>query len=387
MGWLDLEDREPSLGGDSPRKAGRNHEDADGAARDFTGRASNGDAESEVNELPSVKPPSLPVDAIRNVQVSVSDGGREVETFLDCPPCPFRRTAFGSTNCAISTDPYVNEVDPLTCFNCEVPTIIAIPRCRFLSLGTAIKSYRGEGKLVVQMACKELNIRLYNFETCKKCPLYSEVPSVASEMVAERTRADVSVPVSRDMVERIAQDIKLDFQRREARTMDDFSPSQFVRCWRFEDGYCRKFPEYTRGKVTCVLPKSDRNDAIYKEAVQPALRELNLTAYRFEHSLEEVDSMCQICENQQESDFVLYNLEEWSSSAIMLIGMAHGLGKQPVLLLRQGFPKPPLLETLEHCVIEYESFDHLKFKLMAFLAPLGHEHPPDGERGYNGGGQ
>ncbi len=372
----------PSFGGNEPREDARSHPDADSVTG---GRAS--DNSGGESGAPPVRPPSVSPDEMRKVRSSIAEGGRDVETFLDCPPCPFRRTAFGSTHCAISTDPYVNEVDPLTCFNCEVPSIIAIPRCRFLSLGTAIKSYRGEGRLVVQMACKELNIRLYNFETCSKCPLYSEVPSVASEMVAERTRADVSVPVSRDMVERIAQDIKLDFQRREARSMDDYSPSQFVRCWRFEDGYCRKFPEYTRGKVTCVLPKNDRNNAIFAEAVQPALRDLNLTAYRYEHSLAEVDSMCQVCENQQESDFVIYNLEEWSSSAIMLIGMAHGLGKQPVLLLRQGFPKPPLLETLEHCVIEYESFDHLKFRLMAFIAQLGQGFQPDSGDSAAGGGK
>jgi hypothetical protein len=93
--------------------------------------------------------------------------------------------------------------------------------------------------------------------------------------------------------------------------------------------------------------------------------------------------MCQVCENQQEGDFVIYNLEEWSSAALMLIGMAFGLGKQPVLLLSQGFPKPPLLSILDHCVLEYQSIHHLYFQIKAFFAPLSHRLPdtPSGEGG------
>ena len=334
--------------------------------------ADAGDESSDDKERPGIKPAGADERILKALKDSKAAGRDEIETFLDCPPCPFRRTSFGSTHCAISTDPYVNEVDPLTCFNCDVPKIISVPRCRFLTVGTGIRSYRGEGRLVVQMACKELNIRLYNLDTCARCPLMSETESLAAEMISERARADVSLPVNEELIEHIAADIKLDLLRREARSIDEFKPSQFLRCWRFEEGYCRKFPEYTRGKVTCVLPASDRNNELYDKAILPALKELNLVAYRFKYPLSEVDFLCQICENQQESDFVIYNLEEWSSASLMLIGMAYGLGKLPVLLLRKGFPKPPLLETLEHNVLEYQSFSHLFFRLKAFFAPHTH---------------
>ena len=335
-------------------------------------------AESDVHDdiqRPAVPPPSVSERVRAAIGKASGKYTSGVETFLDCPPCPFRRTSFGSTHCAISTDPYVDEIDPLTCFNCDVPKTISVPRCRFLTLGTGIRSYRGEGKLVVQMACKELNIRLYNFETCKRCPLMSEVESLAVEMVSEKARADVSVPVTKELVEQIAGDIRLDYVRREARTLDDFKPNQFLRCWRFEEGYCRKFPEFVRGKVTCVLPENDRNNEIFDTAILPALKDLNLTAYRFKYPLVDADYMCQVCENQQEGDFVIYNLEEWSGSALMLIGMAFGLGKQPVLLLRKGFPKPPLLSILDHCLLEYQSIHHLYFQLKAFFAPLSHRAP------------
>jgi len=305
---------------------------------------------------------------------------RGVETFLDCPPCPFRRTSFGATHCAISTDPYVSEVDPLTCFNCSVPKTISIPRCRFLSLGTEVRSYRGEGQLVVSMACKELNIRLYNFDTCAKCPLYSEVPSVASEMIAERSRADVSIALTEDVAKSIAGDIKTELRRRTLKERDDYRPSDFVRCFRFEEGYCRKFPEYIKGKVTCVLPENARNNELYSSAIRPALKELGLFAYRFKEPFSDVEFMCQACENQQESDYVVYNLEEWSGSALMLIGMAYGMGKQPVLLLRSGFPRPPLLAILEHAVVEYESISQLKYRLKVHFAPLAQELGEDVRR-------
>jgi hypothetical protein len=55
------------------------------------------------------------------------------EDFLNVPPCPFRRVSYGTTFCTISTDAFVAEVDPLTCLNCDVYSIISDPRCRFLA--------------------------------------------------------------------------------------------------------------------------------------------------------------------------------------------------------------------------------------------------------------
>ncbi len=360
----------------------------DGGENSYLTDAPNGvESSAETDKLttgrPPVRAPGLDERLRETLAASREKDRLNTETFLDCPPCPFRRTSFGSTHCGISTDPYVDEIDPLTCFNCDVPLIISVPRCRFLTLGTGIRSYRGEGKLVVQMACKELNIRLYNFESCKRCPLMSEVESLAVEMISEKARSDISIPVTKELVEQIAGDIKLDFLRRDARTLDDFKPNSFLRCWRFEDGYCRKFPEFTRGKITCVLPENDRNKEIFDSAIAPAVMDLNMTAYRFKQQLADVDSLCQVCENQQEGDYVIYNLEEWSSSALMLIGFAFALGKQPVLLLRRGFPKPPLLALLEHSILEYDSIQHLYFQLKAFFAPLAYR-PSDSLNGGKG---
>ncbi len=289
------------------------------------------------------------------------------EAFLNVPPCPFRRVSFGVAYCTISTDAYFAEVDPLTCLNCEVPQIIAKPRCRFLSLGTELKPYRGEGKLVTAMACKELGIKLYDFSTCAKCKLYSEVPSVVNEIKQDRLKADIKLTVTDELVKEVAGIIS---KEEEIPKQSEEAPTFCLRCWRFADGHCRKTPVYTKGKVTVILGESERNDEIYKRAILPALKDLGLSPYRITDEMNEVDNLCRGCENIQEGDFMVASLDDWDSNILFLIGLAQGMGRKLAILKRDNVAMVPLLETLSEYIVEYSSLPEIIFLLKHRFSPF-----------------
>ena len=282
------------------------------------------------------------------------------EDFLSVPPCPFRRVSFGTSFCTISTDAFIAEVDPLTCLNCEVPEVIRHPRCRFLSLGTELRPFRGEGKLVVAMACRELGIKIYNLNTCDKCRLYSEVPSVVDEIKHRRQTADIKleIPPEIAVIELMTVGYPAD------------QPSFELRCWRFEDGQCRKVPVYTRGKATVILTKTERNEEVFARTIRPALKELNLTVYRISEELDNEEELCRACENIQESDFVVTSIDEWNSNMIFLLGLVHGFGRRLAVLKRANVAAVPLVEMLSHCVVEYSSLPEIIFLLKHRFAPL-----------------
>lgn len=303
---------------------------------------------SKRDETPSVKPPSAPLVA----QEKAKKPDEKLENFLDTPFCPYRRVSKGAAFCSISTDPSVSEVDPLTCFNCVVPEIIKVPRCRFLSLGTEIKPYRGEGRLVVSMACRELNIKLFNFKTCELCPYVSEIPSIYEEAKREETVAEINFPIHKELIEKAVRDLKDDYLRLlspESRGLSN------IRCWRFPDGYCHKLPEYTRTKVTIVLPRTSKNDALFKDHIAPTIKSLNLIAYRVDEELNDLDAMCRVCENIQESDYALFLIDDWSSYTLFLIGLTYGLGKRIALLKRRDMNQLPLWEFIEGDILLYDA--------------------------------
>ncbi len=291
------------------------------------------------------------------------------EDFLSVPPCPFRRVSFGTTFCAISTDAFVAEVDPLTCLNCEVTEIIRKPRCRFLSLGTELRPFRGEGRLVVALACKELGIRIYNLTTCDKCALYSEVPSIVDEIRRHKLKGEVQLKISSEVVAQVAGIVRKERESEEF-TREGETPPFRLHCWRFHDGHCRKAPIYTRRKTTVILERNPRNDEIHQRAIMPALKDINLAAYRLAEPLDNEEELCRACENIQESDFVIANLDDWNSNTIFLLGLIHGVGRRVAVLKREGVSAIPLVDTISHSVIEYSTLPEIIFLLKHRFSPL-----------------
>lgn len=292
------------------------------------------------------------------------------ENFLDLKFCPFRRVRNGRTICTISTDAYVSEIDPLVCWNCEVPDLLSAPKCRFLSLGTEIKPYRGEGKLCVSMACKELKIKIFDLEkTCGVCKLYDEVPNLASYLMGEeKVKVGLSMYIPPAVLENVVNDVRKDYSASEEMS-EDKPLLNSIRCWRFEENYCRKFPVWVRNKVTVYLTKTDRNDGLYNRAIKPALSDLNLVPYRIQEELTDAEIGCQICENVQESDYVIFSLDEWSSMALFLTGVAQGLGKRVALLSdRNSQTVRNILEYLQKSRVDYENHGELREKLKEFLS-------------------
>ncbi len=273
--------------------------------------------------------------------------------------------SFGTAHCSISTDTHVSEVDPLTCQNCEIPGIIAKPRCRFLSLGTELKPHRGEGRLVPAMACRALGIKLYSLSTCAECSLYSEVDSLADLIKVKQELAEIQLPMRESLVEQIARDIRTDYG-----AFDEEAPRpQPIRCWRFPEGRCRKSPIYTRGKATILLTNNTRNNEVYSEVIVPALRDLKLQPFRVDIEINGAEEMCYSCENIQESDFVILSLDDWSTNSVFLSGITYGTGRRLTLIKNDSLQPVPLAEHMEHDVLRYEQLSELKQRLKDHLRP------------------
>jgi hypothetical protein len=282
------------------------------------------------------------------------------ESFLNTPRCAFRRVSHGTAACTVSTDAYVSEVDPLTCQNCEVPEIVAQPQCRYLSVGTEIKPYRGEGRVVTSLACKALTIRLYSLKTCEECSLCSPVPSIVEEMNRPATTASINIKLEDSLIADIARDIRMDYGAR----LEESPPLSPIRCWRFPEGKCRKFPVYSARKVTVILRKTNQNDYLYTESIAPAIRALNLIPYRIDEEITNDEKLCRCCENCQEGSYTLINLDEWDTNALLLLGINYGLGRRSALLHNVAAPTPPVLGYMQHDIVEYENVEMLKQNLI-----------------------
>ena len=293
------------------------------------------------------------------------------ENFLNTPRCAFRRVSHGTASCTVSTDAYVSEVDPLTCQNCEVPGIVSQPQCRYLSVGTELKPYRGEGRVVTSLACKALTIRLYSLKTCEQCSLCSPVPSIVEELNTPATTASISVRLDDGLIQDIARDIRMDYGARPVES----PPLTDIRCWRFPEGKCRKFPVYSARKVTVILRKTNQNDYLYTESIAPAIKALNLSPYRIDDEITDDEKLCRCCENCQEGNYTLLNADEWDTNSLMLLGINYGLGRRSALLHSTGAPAPPLLGYMQHDIVEYDSVEALKQNLIehfsAYIKPEG----------------
>jgi hypothetical protein len=288
-------------------------------------------------------------------------------SFLETPPCPFRTVDFGTVHCTISTDSHFSEIDPLVCQNCDVPGIIRQPQCRFLSLGTEIKPYRGEGRLVTALACRELKIKIYSIEdVCGKCPLYSPVDNPEAYAGGAGAAADVDLQIPEEVVASVARGILQDH----GVYGEDDPPVRPIRCWRFTEGRCLKLPVYARGKITVVLPESQRNDELYKEAILPVTSYLKLAAYRFDAELVSDEELCGVCENSQEGDCTIVSIDDWSTGLLFISGVVFGNGRKVIYLKNSTMPQVPLVDHVKSNLLEYESAADLKSRLTDVLTNL-----------------
>jgi hypothetical protein len=219
------------------------------------------------------------------------------------------------------------------------------------------------------MACKELGIRIYNLSTCDKCELYSEVPSVVDEIKHKKLKGEVQLNISPEVAAQVAAIV------RKERASDEFgyegeAPRFRLHCWRFHDGHCRKAPIYTRRKTTVILERTPRNDEIHQRAIMPALKDINLAPYRLAEPLDNEEELCRVCENIQESDFVIANLDDWNSNLIFLLGLIHGVGRRVAVLKREGVSAIPLVDAISHCIVEYSTLPEIIFLLKHRFSPL-----------------
>ena len=102
----------------------------------------------------------------------------------------------------------------------------------------------------------------------------------------------------------------------------------------------------------------------------PALKDINLAPYRLAEPLDNEEELCRVCENIQESDFVIANLDDWNSNLIFLLGLIHGVGRRVAVLKREGVSAIPLVDAISHCIVEYSTLPEIIFLLKHRFSPL-----------------
>ncbi len=219
------------------------------------------------------------------------------------------------------------------------------------------------------MSCKELGVRIYNLSTCDKCKLRSEVPSIVDEVKLSKEKAAVQLKISPEVVAEILDIVRKEREGGEFSEASDEPPFR-LSCWRFEDGHCRKAPIYTRRKTTVILQRNPRNDEIFERAIGPALKDLNLTIYRLVEEMDIEEELCRACENVQESDFVIANLDDWNSNLIFFLGLVHGMGRRLAVLRRSSVAATPLTDIISRSIVEYATLPEIIFLLKHRFAPL-----------------
>ena len=118
-----------------------------------------------------------------------------------------------------------------------------------------------------------------------------------------------------------------------------------------------------------LLKYSDRNNEIFRTAVLPALQELKLQVYRIDEELISDEEACRACENIQESDYVVMNLDDWTSNAVLLTGIVYGIGRRLALLKNDSLQPVPLVDLMEHNVVRYVQVGELRDRLMDHFMP------------------
>jgi len=119
-------------------------------------------------------------------------------------------------------------------------------------------------------------------------------------------------------------------------------------------GECAKNIIPLKNGVFIAFRHTQANENVFKYGIKPALDTLGLIPIRAKDYMSNIDFMCKICEMIQKSEFVIADiseeklmsvsgissdLDEFSKTAFNVgyeLGIAHGLGKQTIILRKIG---------------------------------------------------
>jgi len=136
--------------------------------------------------------------------------------------------------------------------------------------------------------------------------------------------------------------------------------------------------EYAK-TVFVGMPFNDSADHffndIYKNAIKPAILQLNLKVWRADEKMNNVVTMCKICQGIQKSRYAIVDISDWNSNVLFEFGLLCGLGKRTVLLKNRISEVPTNLRGLEY--ISYDDdHENLKLKIIESLGRIIEKSTP-----------
>lgn len=233
--------------------------------------------------------------------------------------CPYRKISRGSAYCELSTDPYVNEVDDMVCFNCSVPSILKANDCKHLSIGTQIKAYKSGEKVVLNFSCLAKRRRI-TLDSCVGCPLYQPGNETCLKMDSREITLEVDTELLNEAVRQIRE---TSVEVNSSTTI--FCPIQRVRG-------CPNVPTYYPKQVFVAGSMEEDFALLYSTIYQPVLREqLNLQPVRGK-----LDDFCLATDSLLESRWAIFDLSTPDPYLLVLLGISYGLGKYTFLFAAEG---------------------------------------------------
>ncbi|MCJ7423537.1 hypothetical protein MUP01_04625 [Candidatus Bathyarchaeota archaeon] len=140
------------------------------------------------------------------------------------------------------------------------------------------------------------------------------------------------------------------------------------RCFKIGTTKCPKEVRFSPKMVFVAMPFKAGFQDLYKYAIRPALEEIDLSIWKADERISNIDIMCKICQGIQECSCVIANISDWNPNVLFEIGLAYGFGKSVILIKDRKEKVPVDLKGLEY--IEYETIDELKRNILAFFKSM-----------------
>ena len=128
---------------------------------------------------------------------------------------------------------------------------------------------------------------------------------------------------------------------------------------------CSKEVVVNPNQVFIGMPFRKKFSDIYTRGIVPSLEKFKLEPWKADQEPSNIDIMCKICENLQESRYAIINITDWNPNVLFELGLAYGLGKTVVLIKDKESGVPVDLKGMEY--MEYESSEDLSRNLEKFF--------------------
>jgi len=117
-------------------------------------------------------------------------------------------------------------------------------------------------------------------------------------------------------------------------------PSEFER-GRIDSLICPKVRPIVRGTVLFVSAQLPRFADVYAVSVAPAVRKNGIATPQPFLVLDSDSPLCAVWERVQTTELLLFDLTEFVPDVMYVLGMAHAMGRCPLLMAQEGTPASP----------------------------------------------